>query len=256
MIPRLASLFIFAFFTSAFFFPSTSAASPIGKILTVQVFVLCNDAGLNCASRGPAGDDYFAIEVNKIWAQAGIGVGFSFVQNINSTAFSFLDDSVLGDGFDNLSASYGAMGPNATTVDLFLVPSVVGAYGEGYLGQGGIVMGMDDVMAFNNGLGRIDTAAHELGHNFGLVPGALGGDAGAHSANANYLMAGGGGRNVPLTSADINPGGLGWDILPADQIALARQSSLLSDAASTPEPGSRALTLSGAFAVVIIRRKQ
>ena len=43
------------------------------------------------------------------------------------------------------------------------------AYGEGWLGFGGLVMNMDLVMAFNGGAGRIDTIAHELGHNLGLV---------------------------------------------------------------------------------------
>jgi hypothetical protein len=237
---------------------------PITKTLTLDVFVVCNDDGTNCASTGPAGDAYFAAEVNKIWAQAGISVGFNFVQNINSTNFTGIDDSVTGKGFSDLGAAYGTHGASTTTVDLFLThtvrsvsgivnpPSVL-VYGEGYFGYGGIVIGMDTVMAYNGGLGRIDTIAHELGHNLGLVPqGALGGDAGGHSpGHPSYLMADGASRNVPATLANIAPSGLGLDFLPTDQINLARQSALLHD---LPEPASFALFALGLLGMAAGRR--
>ena len=60
---------------------------------------------------------------------------------------------------------------------MFLVHTIAGAYGEGWFAWGGIGIAMDTVMAYNGGLGRIDTIAHELGHNLGLVPTSLGGDA-------------------------------------------------------------------------------
>ena len=234
--------------------PGTASAIPVTKTLTIQVFQVCDDAGNNCASLGPAGDAYFATEVNKIWNQAGISVGFNFVQTIDSTAFSSIDDHVTSDGFGDLAALYGTHGPSSTIVDMFLVHTVAGAYGESWFGSGGLIIAMDTVMGFNNGISRIDTIAHELGHNFGLVPDSLGGVDSHHSTIASELMASGGNRSVPTTTADIYPDGLGLDQLPADQIAYARLSTLLQDV-TVPEPGSYALLTIGLIALIMLRRR-
>ena len=234
-------------------FPGEALAAAITKAVTVQVYQLCDDAGNNCASTGPAGNDYFATETNKIWSQAGIAVAFDFVAQIHSTAFSYLNDNVAGDGFADLHAGYGSMGPSTTTIDMFLVREVAGSfYGQGWFGMGGFVMSMDTLMNFNGGLGRVDTIAHELGHNFGLVPIGLGGDAGGHSSVNNYLMARGEIRLVPMTLADIAPDGLGLDMIPQIQADLALESSLLSD---VPEPMSLAMVGTGLLVLVMVRRR-
>ena len=230
-----------------------ASAAAITKAVTVQVYQLCDDAGLNCASNGPAGNAYFAQETNKIWSQAGIRVDFNFVTQINSTAFSFLDGNVAGDGFADLHAAYGSMGPSMTEVDMFLVREVAGSfYGQGWLGAGGFVMSMDAVMNFNGGVGRVDTIAHEIGHNFGLVPVGLGGDAGAHSSIDSYLMARGEIRLVPTALSDIAPDGLGLDMIPTNQADFALQSTLLSE---VPEPMSLALVGSGLLVLAIARHR-
>lgn len=235
-------------------FPGEALAAPITKAVTVQVYQLCDDAGNNCASTGPAGNEYFAAETNKIWSQAGIAVAFDFVAQIHSTAFGYLDDNVAGDGFADLHAGYGSMGPSATTIDMFLVREVAGSfYGQAWYGMGGFVMSMDTVMNFNGGLGRVDTIAHELGHNFGLVPVGLGGDAGGHSSVANFLMARGEIRSVPATLADIAPDGLGLDIIPTVQADFARTSLLLSE---VPEPISVALVGTGLLSLAMVRRRR
>ncbi len=226
-------------------FCGDALAAPITKTATVNVYQVCNDAGLDCASLGPAGNFYFANETSKIWSQAGIGVSFDFAGTINSTLYINIDDTVLGKGFADLHSDYGTKGPSSTAIDMFLVRTINGAYGEAWLGFGGFVIAMDSVMAFNGGIGRLDTIAHELGHNLGLP----------HFASPDQLMASGGIRNVPASLADINPDGLKLDKITPQQAATARASSLLRDVTTTPEPVSMALAGAGILALVIIRRR-
>jgi hypothetical protein len=242
-----------------------TAAADITKTLTLQVYQVCNDSGANCASLGPTGDAFYAAETNKIWAQAGISVGYNFLGKIDSTLFSNIDDTAgSGHTFSDLAAPYDYQ--SSTVVDMFLVHTVAGAYGEGWQGLGGLVMGMDDILGFNSGdpnypIGRIDTMGHELGHNLGLDPTSdpeyAGSSDPGHSNNPNELMSSGLIRNVPGTLADINPDGMGYDQFSAFQIDVARRSSLLSDVAPVPEPGSVVLmvTVVLGFIGTLRRRK-
>ncbi|MDP2834760.1 MAG: hypothetical protein Q8Q28_15970 [Pseudomonadota bacterium] len=230
-----------------------ASALPITKTATINIYQLCDNAGANCAATGPVGDTYFAGSTNNIWEQAGIIFNFNFVSKINSSAFLHINDSVTGDSFGDLQLTYGGW-PSYTSIDLFLVQTITvdsaghRAYGEGWLGVGGLVMGMQDIMGFNGGLGRIDTLAHEIGHNFGLQPSSLGG-VDWHSTNPNNLMASGSIRSVPTTLSDISPNGLGYDQLTLAQVNYARQSSLLSNITydTIPEPTSSAL-----FAIALL----
>ncbi len=234
----------------------TANAATIDKSLFVNVYQLCDNSGNNCASLGPTGNNFFAAEVNKIWAQAGIQVTFSAVNTINNALYQNLECAGCKTLFD-IDFTFGTPGAqSATIVDMFLVRTVAGAYGEGWLGAGGLAIAMDDVMAFNGGLGRIDTIAHELGHNLGLDQTA--GSSGGHSTNPNYLMASGGIRNVPTTIADIAPTGLNYDQVPTAQVDVARRSTLLRPLAVTavPEPTTWGMMLFG-FGMIggLLRRR-
>jgi hypothetical protein len=238
--------------------PSAARGMNIDKTLTIQVYDVCAGDGTNCAPKGPTGDDFYAAEVNRIWAQAGISVLFNFAGDIWNSDFLDIDDTVDGRGFEDLTAAYGTHGPSDTTVDLFLVHTITSAYGVAWLGDGGMAQAMDSILSYPNpaGLGRIDTFAHELGHNLGNVEnGAPESDGDGHSTNPMELMAGGGIRNVPSTMADIYPSGSGWDQLSAYQIDLSRQSSLLSDI-DVPEPVSLGLAALGFLIVGMALRRR
>jgi len=261
MLNRLVRLAVLATALTWAVLPTSANAAVIDKTVTINVYQMCDNAGLNCASTGPVGDDYFATSTNKIWGQAGISVSFNFVQQINNATFLTINDA-SSNSFAALASQYGTMGPSSSGVDMFLVNDVVGAYGEGWFGSGGLVMAMDSVMDYNCGgvmgcTGRIDTVAHELGHNFGLVPDSLGG-VGGHwvpGVGNDRLMAGGPYRLVPTSLSDIAPSGLGYDKLTAGEIAAVRQSSLLRDVSPVPEPEMVFMMLAGLAGIGLMRRR-
>ena len=196
--------------------PGVVSAMAIDKSLTINVYQVCDDAGANCADTGASvGDTYFAAATNKIWSQAGISIGYNFAGTINNSLFLNIDDAIAGQGFFDIASTTGNA-QSASVVDMFLVRTIEGSYGEGWDGAGGLVMAMDTIIDYAPG-GRIDTMAHELGHNFGLSPLSDPEYAGAadpgHSTDPNQLMASGSIRNVPSSLVDINPDGFGFDRL-------------------------------------------
>lgn len=119
-----------------------------------------------------------------------------------------------------------------------------GLFGEAYLNAGGTVINIGLVNAFNSPTGRLDTIAHELGHNLGLVH---------DDSNFNFLMASGSVRNIPNALGQICPDGPCYDLLSQDQINTVLQSSLLVD---VPEPGTLILVATGLLTAVVIRRRR
>jgi len=214
-------------------------AVPITKQLVVNVITVCDNAGLNCASHGPAGDPYFELEADKIWAQAGIDI--KFVDG------GTLDNTALLTGASGVANFTGALAGPGTTMYLVndLTCSGCTLFGEAWLDAGGLVINMGAVLAYS-AAGRIDTIAHELGHNLGLPH---------DDTNANYLIASGSVRNIPNSLGQICPDGPCYDLLSAAQISNAYDSSLLI-AYAAPEPGSLILTAAALFAAGLVRRRR
>jgi PEP-CTERM motif len=224
-----------------------AAAMPIDKQLVVTVRTVCDNAGLNCASQGPLGNLFYEAEGDKIWAQAGIDLLFVLGPNINNSA--------LLNGQGSLGAFTAPLGGTGTTMFLTNSLSSAGLFGFAYGGSGGLAINMSAVNSFNGGIGRLDTIAHELGHNLGLYfgPGASGGH---DNSNPNFLMASGGIRNVPTSLAQICPDptlATCRSLLSDAHIATARASSLLTP---IPEPGTWALMALGGLLVGAAARRQ
>lgn len=255
---------LLAFFVLAI--PAVASAMPITKSLTVNVFDVCSSGGTGCASTGPSGDAYFAAEVNKIWAQAGIEVNFNFVSYVDNNTFNGTITTSGSSSYANLfNWTATNVIPLYTNTDyLFLVHTISTGGGTtfgltSYTGPGyGAVefIAMDTIMSPS--WNRIDTIAHELGHALGLDPtsdpeynsSTL--DTG-HSSNANELMASGSYRHIPSNLANIAPNGSNYDQLSNYQIAYARQSLLLTDVA-IPEPETLVLVFVGIVAAGTVRR--
>lgn len=251
----IRSLVVAGFAAAALLQGMSAQAMPIDKALTINVYRICDDLGNNCAADGSAssvGGQYFADSTNAIWAQAGIEVNYTFKGFVNNSNFMNIDDSVTARSFRTLAETVTGYYASSSVVDMFLVHTVAGAYGEGWWGAGGLVMAMDTIMGYSS-VGRIDTMAHELGHNFGLAtPSDPEYGSGGHTTNANELMASGGIRNVPQLLSDIAPNGANYDQLSAFQISYARGSSLLQP---VPEPETWALMAGGLALLGFMRRR-
>lgn len=198
-------------------------------VLQIQPIQVCNDAGSVCA-----GMDLFEAATRKIWAQAGIDVVFLTPNKLFASDLLVIDraPNILDSEFYRMSftGSAGAFGrhPNSSRnegpINMWFVDEIEFgsglAFGLAWVGSNGILVS-DDILDFNGGIGRLDTIAHEIGHNLGLRHSNFG------AGGTNNLMTSGAVRAVPSSINDITPDGSRLDQLTSAQINEARDSSLL-----------------------------
>ena len=212
---------------------SSSPATPVSLsqsdmlVLEVQPIQVCDDTGFICAQA-----EFFEAITDKIWSQANIDVEFLPLNQLNDSTYlttdedEFLDLSFSGNpgDFGRHPDSTETSGPiNLWFVDVIETTTGLIQYGNAWIGLNGILIS-DDILDFNNGLGRIDVIAHELGHNLGLRHSTFG------AGPAENLMSSGRVRTVPESIDDIFPDGEGLSTLTSEQIDVARTSGFLTDA--------------------------
>jgi hypothetical protein len=192
-------------------------AQVIDRYFTINPIQVCNDAGADCAPT-----PIFPDEGTKIYRQAGVAPVFLPTTQLNNT-----DLLTMTTGIRDIDQDGNGQHPNPTTINAWFVQDLMEPdgrilFGEAWLDANGVVIDGTEVQNFNDGNGRRDTLAHEIGHNFGLGHDDFG--AGA----ANNLMTAGDDRGVPDGVANIIPDGADLSQLTQDQIDEIRSSPLLN----------------------------
>lgn len=190
-------------------------AQTIDSYLTVQPIQICDNFGFNCA-----GMEFFEAETDKIWSQAGLDIAFLNPLRINQTDFLAIDSD---DEFRSLSTTSGnGQSSNSTTINMWFVDDIAASagsttFGTAWVGSNGIIIN-DATFDFN----RLDTIAHEIGHNLGLGHSSFG------AGGSDNLMTTGRVRSDPNSINHITPDGEKLDRLTQKQIDQALNSVFIN----------------------------
>lgn len=216
------------------FVTATQTARALPYFISIQPIQVCTDNGQTCANPTR---EVFETATATIWAQAGIEVRFQDWNVLNSSAYYHLQ---TGQEFVNLMYENSVKDPFPLTINMFFVEDINGSgsyFGEAFVSGDGIAIGSAALLAAN----RIDTIAHEIGHNLGLKHTTLG------AGGPENLMTDGGARAVPGSVEEIGPDGLGLDMLTGEQIDKVLLSQFVQDnpvSEPLPPPPTQPLTQS------------
>ena len=208
--------------------------------VTIQPINVCDNSGLNC---GNPTEELFFAETRKIWAQADVEVTFLAFNQFDSSSFQTIDGTT-----SSLVALRNAANNGKNTslniINMWFLDDIGGGTSAGlaFIGSNGIAIA-DEVFSLN----RLDTIAHEIGHNFGLD------HASALNDNSN-LMRAGGSRFSPTTIDNIAPDGSGFDQLNQSQLGVVLTSQFITEADELAEPGGIAAMLTGLLFVTAMIR--
>lgn len=208
---------------------SIDIGAPEADQVVIQPIQVCDDTGLLCAQM-----DFLEAITDKIWAQAGLSVTFLAPNRLNNSAYLSInpDTSSKGEFYQmSFTGGAGAFGrhPSSSSdsgpINLWFVDVIEAAaglvqYGTAWIDANGVLIS-DDIFDFNNGAGRLDAIAHEIGHNLGLTHRSLG------AGVPNNLMSDGDVRAIPSSAADIYPDGAQLSRLTPEQIQKAQRSKFL-----------------------------
>lgn len=215
-------------------------------VLEVQPIQVCDDGGIVCAQV-----EFFETIADKIWDQADIEITFLPLNQLNESDYLTTDDDEFADlSFSGDPGSFGRHPDSTRTtgpINLWFVDEIeadngLRQYGNAWIGFNGVLIS-DDILDFNNGVGRLDVISHELGHNLGLRHSTFG------AGPADNLMSSGRVRTVPESIDDIFPDGDGVSQLTPEQIAQARTSGFLTEVAPDSLPVDDSLPVIEADAV-------